>query len=81
MTTIHDIDPGLGSIGPDAEARDATNFRRVRAAKKAENAATEALVDAVRAARSSGDSWSVIAVALGTSKQAAQQRFGKIVEA
>jgi len=36
------------------------------------------LIDAVTEARRRGDSWTAIAVALGTTRQAAQQRFGKL---
>lgn len=38
------------------------------------------VVDAVTAARSSGISWNRIGEILGTSAQAAQQRYGAIVE-
>lgn len=38
------------------------------------------IVDAVAAARSAGISWSAIGRILGTSGQAAQQRYGDIVE-
>jgi hypothetical protein len=38
------------------------------------------VVDAVSAARSSGISWNKIGEILGTSAQAAQQRYGAVVE-
>jgi hypothetical protein len=38
------------------------------------------VVDAVTAARSSGISWNKIGEILGTSAQAAQQRYGAVVE-
>lgn len=38
------------------------------------------VVDAVTAARTSGISWSKIGEILGTSAQAAQQRYGAVVE-
>lgn len=38
------------------------------------------VVDAVTAARSSGMSWNKIGEILGTSAQAAQQRYGAVVE-
>ena len=38
------------------------------------------VVDAVRAARSKGVSWQRIGEILGTSAQAAQQRYGAVVE-
>lgn len=39
----------------------------------------EALVAAVQAMRDRGVAWSTIALALGTSRQAAQQRFGPLL--
>lgn len=57
-------------------ARDATHFRRMVAAAKALAAAEAELTAAVAAARKAGDSWTVVGVALGTTRQAAQQRFG-----
>ena len=53
------------------------NFRRILAARERIIDAEAELRDAVRAARAAGDSWSVIAAALDTTRQAAQQRFGK----
>lgn len=38
------------------------------------------VIDAVRAARGSGTSWKRIGDILGTSAQAAQQRYGAVVE-
>ncbi|MFT4217061.1 MAG: hypothetical protein QM619_07745 [Micropruina sp.] len=58
-------------------ARDATHFRRILAARRQIAEAEAELRDAVRAARAAGDSWAVIAAALDTTRQAAQQRFGK----
>lgn len=57
-------------------ARDAVHFRRILAARQGIAAAEQELRDAVKAARDAGDSWAVIASALDTSRQAAQQRFG-----
>ncbi len=58
-------------------ARDALNFRRILAARQRIADAERELCDAVKAARDAGDSWSVVAAALDTSRQAAQQRFGR----
>jgi hypothetical protein len=55
--------------------RDATHFRRIIEARKNLDAAEEELRDAVASAREAGDSWTVIGAALGTTKQAASQRF------
>lgn len=57
--------------------RDAAGFRTIRAAMADVRAAENALREAVRAARAEGDSWTVIGAALGTSRQAAHERFGK----
>lgn len=75
--TSHDA-TGLESLDPGTSpARDAVHFRRVLAARwKLAEAALE-LRSAVNAAREAGDSWTVIGAALDTTRQAAQQRFGK----
>ncbi len=59
--------------------RDATHFRRIVAALRAQQDADAELRAAVAAARAAGDSWTVIAAALGTSRQNAQQRFANLV--
>lgn len=69
---------GLDRLDPGGHpARDAVNFRRILAAREQIGNAEAELRDAVRAARDAGDSWTVIAAALDTTRQAAQQRFGK----
>lgn len=71
-------DTGLDQLDPTTtEARDATHFRRIVAAKQAVADADDDLREAVAAARAAGDSWTVIGAALGTSRQNAFQRFGK----
>ncbi|MGP5655008.1 hypothetical protein [Candidatus Corynebacterium faecigallinarum] len=79
MTTSHLNDAvGLGDLDPSTNpAHDATNFRRIIAARKQVDTAKQELQEAVNAARASGDSWTVIGAALDISKQAAYQRFGK----
>lgn len=68
---------GLDQLDPVANlARDAAHFRRILAARQGIVAAEQELRDAVKAARDAGDSWTVIASALDTTRQAAQQRFG-----
>jgi hypothetical protein len=57
-------------------ARATVHFRRILTARKGIAATEEELRDAVKAARDDGDSWTVIASALDTTRQAAQQRFG-----
>jgi len=61
-------------------AWDAKAFRRIVAAVESVREADAELTAAVREARKRGDSWTAIAVALGTTRQAAQQRFGKLTD-
>ncbi|MFT4187435.1 MAG: hypothetical protein QM621_02500 [Aeromicrobium sp.] len=64
-------EPWLDSLDPATlEARDASNFRRIIAARKA-------IADAEAELRAAGDSWTVIGAALDTTRQAAFQRFGR----
>lgn len=80
--TREDLETGLDSIDPATQpARDAEHFRRIVAANKAVASAQSELEAAVRAARAAGDSWSAIGVALGVSKQAAHERYGKHLRA
>lgn len=78
MKTTKD-ETGLDSVSPET-LRDASHFRRIIAARKALEAAQQELRDAVAAARSAGDSWTVVGAAMGTTKQAAYQRFARDVE-
>lgn len=70
---------GLDTVAPES-LRDASQFRRIIAARKALEAAQQELRNAVAAARDAGDSWTVIGAAMGTTKQAAYQRFAKDTE-
>jgi hypothetical protein len=73
-----DIDEWLDSIEPHtADARDASHMRRIIAARQAVDAAESELRAAVEAARAAGDTWAAIGVALGITRQAAFQRFGR----
>lgn len=76
-TNKSDIEKVLDDLDPaTVQARDAVHFRRIIAAKEGVAQAERELRDAVTAAREAGDSWLTIGVALGVTKQAAQQRFG-----
>lgn len=76
MDVGESVEDWLDRIEPDpAAARDASHMRRTIAANEALDAAQTELRDAVNAAREAGDSWAVIGLALGVSRQAAQQRF------
>lgn len=70
-TGLDDIDPG------SHEARDATHFRQIVAARQRIDEAERELRAAVQAALDAGDSWTVIGAALDTTRQAAYQRFGR----
>ena len=76
--TREDRETGLDAISPAIHpSRDAEHFRRIIAANKAIDAAHDELRAAVAAARAAGESWTVIGAALGVSKQAAAERFGR----
>lgn len=79
MTKLRSEDEtGLDRLDPaTTEARDATQFRRIIAARKGVEDAEAELRAAVAAAREAGDSWTVIGAALDTTRQAAFQRFGR----
>lgn len=79
MEMAKNIEEWLDTIEPDGPARDATHIRRIIAAAEALEGADVELTAAVAAARAAGDTWDAIGVALGTSRQAAYQRFGKRV--
>jgi hypothetical protein len=74
----NDLENFLDAVEVDpADARDASNIRRIIAANEALRAAQVELNEAVMAARLAGDTWDAIGTALGTSRQGAYQRFGK----
>lgn len=74
--TADEINEWLDTIDVDpADARDATHFRRILAAVKA--ADNDELSAAVAAARDAGDSWAMVGAALGISRQAAEERYGR----
>jgi hypothetical protein len=56
--------------------RDAASLRRVREAFLRKAASERELDEAVRSAREDGQSWATIAAMLGTSGEAARQRYG-----
>lgn len=75
--TTETLHKNPGFVPDDIELKDATNFRRIVAAREAVEQANEGLREAVRQARADGDSWTVIGAALDISRQAAYQRFGR----
>ncbi|ORA24911.1 hypothetical protein [Mycobacterium aquaticum] len=83
MATKHtektDVENWLDNLEVDpAKARDARHMRRIAAAAKALDGAEAELNEAVTEAREAGDTWAMIGTALGISRQAAYQRFGKV---
>ncbi|HEX6300475.1 MAG TPA: hypothetical protein VF148_08425 [Acidimicrobiia bacterium] len=70
---FEDYEPGEGDQVPVEEYL-------LRRAALARARSEREVVDAVSAARSSGISWNKIGEILGTSAQAAQQRYGAVVE-
>ena len=66
------------AVDPDPSAvREAGALRAVRLAFQARAEAEETLVHAVTAARDDGHSWASIGAMVGTSGEAARQRYGR----
>ena len=73
-----ELERWLNAIEPNpADARDATHMRRIIAAADSLRDAEDRLHSEVAAARDAGDTWDVIGIALGVTRQAAFQRFGQ----
>lgn len=71
----------LDTLDPtQLDFRDASHLRAITAAAGALTTAEATLRQAVAHARAAGDSWTVIGAALGTSKQAAHERFRAFVD-
>jgi hypothetical protein len=65
---------------PDADGmRDASALRELRHAFMARAEAEQRVTDAVRRARTDGHSWASIGAMVGTSGEAARQRYGQKV--
>jgi hypothetical protein len=62
------------------DLRDATALRAVRDAVIARAAAERTLRDAIVQARADGHSWAAIGAMVGTSGEAARQRYGHLIE-
>lgn len=71
----------LDNLDPtQLDFRGASHVRAITAAAEALTAAEENLRTTVAEARAAGDSWTVIGAALGTSRQAAHERFRAFVD-
>ncbi len=78
-----DAERWLDSLDPEAIASpdtDASHLRRIGAAVRANASGQVELAAAVAAAREHGHTWNQIAAMLGTSRQAAQERYGEPVQ-
>ena len=62
---------------PTDDVKDAAALRAVREAFQNRATAERQLADAVEAARATGHSWAAIAAMLGTTGEAARQRYGR----
>lgn len=71
------IDAFIDSIDPRT-VRDASHLHEIAEARKAVDSSNERLREAVSAARKAGDSWTMIGVALRTSKQNAYRKYGTV---
>lgn len=75
-----DAERWLDSLDPAAIASpdaDASHLRRLGAAVRSVAASQTELTEAVAAAREHGHTWTQVATMLGTSRQAAQERYGE----
>jgi hypothetical protein len=71
------MDQWLDDLDPDTvEVRDPVALRRIGAAKLRMGVAEAELRQAVKDARREGETWAAIGRTLGTTRQAAQARFG-----
>lgn len=76
-----DAEQWLDALGPAAiraADADASALRRIGAALSQVAASQAELENAVAAARNHGHTWTQIATMLGTSRQAAQERYGQV---
>lgn len=67
------------NFDPTGDDRDPEVFRRLLGAAAERAKAESEIAEAVAAARQAGYSWAAIGGAVGTTGQAAQQRYGDVV--
>lgn len=60
-----------------SEPQEPVALRRIGHAQRAIDDAEQQLRDAVKSARAEGETWAAIGRTLGTTRQAAQERFGR----
>ncbi|MEP7114143.1 MAG: hypothetical protein ABI862_12825 [Ilumatobacteraceae bacterium] len=73
--------PVTGPAAPNARPKEVAPSALLQRAVVARARSEQQLVDTVITARGAGLSWQRIGAILGTSAQAAQQRYGTVVEA
>lgn len=78
---IADEHPGLAEQLDDAATSETAHLTLVRTAAQAVDETSALLQASVDGARTAGSTWEVLGGALGMSRQAAQQRFGRTVAA
>jgi len=78
---LADACEAIGEDDTEAVAIDAAPLRRVLAAARGRRQAEQEVLDSVREAREAGLPWMLIGSYLGTSGEAARQRYGRLVEA
>ena len=74
-----DIGTFIESIDP-ATMRDGRHLREISSALRGVEDANQALIEAIRRARHAGDTWTMIAIALGTSRQNAHRRYAALTD-
>jgi hypothetical protein len=82
MTTTKirdDITGFIESIDPST-MRDGVHLRAISAARQQVTDSETKLVDAIRDARTAGDSWTMIGIALHTSRQNAHRKYAHLVD-
>ncbi len=75
-----DVEAWLDSLDPTTMTwRDGALLRAIGAALTDLENAEQALIDSIRAARQAGESWGMIGMVLGTSRQAAHRKYADLV--
>lgn len=81
VRSARDLEHALEALDVDAvSVVDPAELREVAAAVDAQAAERERVIRAVSAARKADFSWGMIAIALGTTRQSAHERFSKLVD-
>ena len=76
--TRNDAETFIASIDP-ATMRDGGALRAITEARRAVTDSEHQLVEAIRAARARGDSWTMIGLMLDTSRQNAHRKYAHLI--